>query len=61
MSPSGVKRRSKVPPPVPDLGGGSTETAQDYQHPAGAAVHGGPKQLLRFFLFVVYFWSCCCS
>lgn len=59
----GMKRRtSKVPRPVPDLGGGSTEAVvQDEWHPAGQATHGGPKQFLRFVLFIIYFWTCCCS
>lgn len=62
-STSGMKRRmSKVPRPVPDLGGGSTESViQDDQHPAGEAIHGGPKQFLRFVLFIIYFWTSCCS
>lgn len=50
-----------MPAPMPDLGGGSTEVAQDDHHPAGEIVHGGPKQFVRFLLFFTYFWSCCCS
>lgn len=58
------RKRSKVPQPVPDIGGGSTETVvegYDDEHPGGDVRHGGPKQFLRFLLFVVYFWTCCVS
>lgn len=46
---------------MPDLGGGSTEVAQDDHHPSGEIVHGGPKQFIRFILFMAYFWTCACT
>lgn len=33
----------------------------DEEHPGGDAKHGGPKQLLRLFLLLSYFMTCCCS
>ena len=31
------------------------------EHPGGDVKHGGPKQLLRFLLFLTYFLSSCFS
>jgi len=55
------QRQRTMPAPLPDFGGGTKEKVQEgEEHPAGEIKHGGPKQLLRFFTFVAYFWTCCC-
>jgi hypothetical protein len=37
------------------------EEGEEVIHPGGKIKHGGPIQVLRFLLVVVYFFSACCS
>jgi hypothetical protein len=39
----------------------AVKEADEEVHPAGDIKHGGPKQLLRFFLFTTYFMGGCFS
>jgi hypothetical protein len=38
-----------------------TEEAVEVGHPAGNIKHGGPVQVLRLLLFMIYWWSSCCA